>query len=74
MTQAYSENGVVDKTRNPVSSTIWSISTYAVSVWRHEPNWLVAGIPILSTTRKSLTRLSNNIEKMAVRLPKTSHS
>ena len=41
---------VVDRTGHPVTSTIWSISTYAVSVWRNEPNSLVAGSPVLSTT------------------------
>ena len=41
---------VVDKTGIPVTSAIWSLSTYAVSLWRNGPNWLVAGITVLSTT------------------------
>ena len=57
MIQKYSEIGVVDKAGIPVTRTILSISTYAVSVWRNGPNWLVAGIPVLSTTnvRKMLS-------------------
>ena len=50
MIQTNSEYGVVDRTGIPITSTIWYISTYAVSVWRCGPNWLKAGIPVLSTT------------------------
>ena len=51
---SFSENGVLDKTVLTVTSTYWSISTYAVSVWRNGPNWLVAVSPVLSTTWNAL--------------------
>ena len=44
MRQTYGENGVVDKSGIPHTSAIWFISTYAVSVWRNGPNWLVTEI------------------------------
>ena len=47
----------MDKTGFPVTSTIWSLSTNAVGVWKNEPHWLVAGIPVLSTTQDTCAEL-----------------
>ena len=48
-----SENGVVDKTGIPVTSTIWLNSPNASSMRGMSQIGMVAGIPVLSTTTEN---------------------